>query len=116
MKWLTTALAVASLTAAIPAHAQFFVSGNDLWEQCRNTQSPNDQARCSSFIVSVVDTYNTSVKQSDALFCTPPGITIGQLVDVAKKHLEQNPEHRHIQAALVVMRAFRVAFGAPPCR
>jgi hypothetical protein len=97
-----------------PSYAGFFVTGNDLLRDCNNP-SADAQGRCAGYIVSVVDTHFTSLEIGKQFFCVPSEVNIGQLVDVAKKHLEAYPEARHLQAAIIVIRAFREAWGVGPC-
>lgn len=44
--------------------------------------------------------------------CIPESVTLGQLLDVIKKHLESNPADRHFIASLEIYKAFIAAW---PC-
>jgi hypothetical protein len=50
---------------------------------------------------------------SELIPCISGEITNGQLVDVVKKYLEQNPETRHLHRSTLV---FRALSGAFPCK
>jgi hypothetical protein len=62
------------------------------------------------YVVGVVDAdYASSTPWH---YCIPSGVTVGQIADVAWRHLEQNPQDRHFGAAYMVRRGLASAW---PC-
>ncbi len=46
------------------------------------------------------------------LSCSPDGVTVGQMVDVVKRYLQNHPQTRHEPAVILIATAAREAF---PC-
>jgi hypothetical protein len=113
MKRLTFALSFCIWSYANPAFAAFY-SGNKLNEWCQSTSSPLDNLQCQIYIAAIYDNSNDYAQMSGkSLFCIPSGVTLGQLVDVVKLWLTNNPSKRHFTASWVVTTAFIDAF---PCK
>lgn len=122
-------LAVALLLAASSAQADLF-NGNDLYEYCTGGRSlatayvggwwdshanDADLANLAEITSPDADTrkhikfYAGEIK---ANICIPPKVTLGQMVDVICKYLENHPEDRQ----LAMVGHFRAAYStAWPC-
>ena len=97
-------LAALALCAG-PAHAEF-MDGNKLYE--RMTSGKNtDYAMTLGYIIGVADT------MQEVAHCAPPNVTAGQLIDMVKLHLEQNPSQRNRTGDLIVIHVLKTAW---PCR
>jgi hypothetical protein len=98
-------LIAAMLFVPMLAHANGFVSGNDLLRRM-DSQETFDRLYALGFVLGVHDTLGGEV------ICAPQGATAGQLRDVVRKHLTNNPETRDLGAATIVMVSLAVTY---PC-
>lgn len=48
--------------------------------------------------------------------CFPPGVTLGQQVRIAQKHLEDSPTYLHFKQYALVFSALAIAFPCPKDR
>jgi hypothetical protein len=103
-KIITSILMITSIAISSESMAAF-VDGNKLKEYLSNTGSASDYAM--GFIIGVADSH------SDTLVCPPIGVTVGQMVDVARKYLNENPDKLHYAAYTNVAIALMHAF---PCK
>jgi hypothetical protein len=87
---------------ALTAFAQHKQDGNELLVHI------NEET---SFSYAVALGYIRGV--SDSMACIPSQVNNGQLVDIVKKYLEQNPESRHEYRGVLVIRALSKAY---PCK
>lgn len=87
------------------AHAEF-MSGNKL---LNDLQSANviDRMVGMGYVQGVMDAHTR------ALYCPPNGITAGQVTDMAKKHLEENPAIRHFAADGILAQLFKPIWPCP---
>lgn len=81
-----------------------FISGNQLFQRING--DGYDKTFAIGFITGVHDAYE------DDTICTGQHVTAGQLRDVVKKYLEDNPASRDIAAVVLVLVALGSAF---PC-
>lgn len=86
-----------------------FYSGNELLAMLEkpiteDTQGFADQMLAKGYIMGVFDAYD------GVLFRSPSKITVGQVKDIGKKYLKDNPKTRHEPAYALLVRAFREAF------
>ena len=93
------------------------VSGNELYRHCsERAASPaytTSAAYCVGYVSAVNDTLNSwLVLEGRQAFCLPPGSNAGQLADIVRVYLRDNPSTRHFGAATLVMSALLEAF---PC-
>lgn len=102
--YLTAALLAFSCSPA----AAYFYTGNELWTFCKNESSSS----CLVYILSAVDMHTAAVEDGK-FFCIPPKVTGGQIEDVVKKYLQDNPADRHKPAAFLVIDALQAVF---PCK
>lgn len=93
------------LAITLPAQAAF-ISGNALHTRL-NSDSYYDKGFTLGFIAGVFDTI------SDITVCTPDNVTMGQMRDLAKQHLEARPDIRHFPANEILVRYFSEVF---PCK
>lgn len=87
-------IAATLLAVSVGAHAEF-ESGNTLLRDL-NSQSSFVEGTARGFIIGVHDSF------SGFGICTPVGIQAGQLYDIVRKHLQNNPEIRHFSAASII--------------
>lgn len=97
-------LIVAALLAG-SAHAEFY-SGNDLLAKLQSSE-PVERMIGAGYITGVFDA------ASGASQCPPENVTIGQVRDMVKSHLEATPTLRHypadVQVRFVLTRAWPCA-------
>lgn len=101
---IATVAAVLTLLSA-PAHADF-KSGNELLDHT-NVDNYYNKGNAMGYIMGVVDAY------SSIYICPPATITGGQVQDIVKSYLAQNPATRHEGASILVFRAMVEFF---PCK
>ena len=89
------------------AHAEFW-TGNKLYERLTSSDV-TDRVQAMGYVMGV---YDVAVH---ALFCPGPegNITVGQIQDMAKNWLANNPHRRNESAEKLVTEAFRQVW---PCR
>ena len=105
---LVAGIIIAMLLASTPAKAEFF-SGNDLATKL-NSSNTIDQAVALGFIQGVFDVYVSIT------ICPPnnaAGITAGQLNDMIKNYLNNNPALRHHTAESIINEALKALW---PCK
>lgn len=78
-----------------------FYSGNELY-----------QHRGSLLFLGYVAAVHDSLK-FEMEFCSPQGVTVGQMRDIVEKYLRENPENRNQQAHLLVRSAFVAVWPCP---
>ena len=101
---IATVAAVLTLLSA-PAHADF-KNGNNMFEHI-NSDNYYNKGNAMGYIMGVVDAY------SGIYMCPPETITGGQVQDIVKSYLAQNPATRHEGASILVFRAMVEFF---PCK
>lgn len=98
-------VAVALAVAATSAGAQEFESGNTLYNKL--TGDSTDKLIGMSYVAGIHDAY------ASLTICAPEGITKGQLADMIRNWLGNNPQQRHLAASVLVNRALS---GIWPCK
>jgi len=104
---LTALLVPVPLTSYAPeleGLTQF--TGNELLEKCESGNTADINV-CRAYIVGARD---GGIIAGDKTFETPSDSDAKQLADVVVKYLKNNPENRHLQAGILVMKALRKAF------
>ena len=120
---------ITMVTATVPTlHAQslpFEATANYLLSTCKLAILAADPAtRPTDFdYQKAVDSnyclgYIQGFKEANALtpipnFCVPDAVTLGQLIKVVVKYMDEHPEELHLLSGLVVREALQKAF---PCR
>jgi hypothetical protein len=116
----------AMLLALSCTWARAEVTGNDLLRQLQSSDA-GETLRAYAYILGVNDSESINFFQAvfklgqskkDSKFdrryaCIPDGIIGQQVFDVVRRHLERNPEVRHMNGAVVVRAALNEAW---PCR
>ena len=103
-----TNLITAAILAAAITPVQAGMDGNSLKGYCAG----DDPSYCLGFVTGVALELNLGASLSDAprIICPESGVTYGQMVDVVKKHLDDNPAdlHRyaHVLATVALINAF----------
>lgn len=115
---MNMALIVILLTS-IPSEGSMgstFFTGVDLLNYCNKGEGSDESLVCVGYLTGVHDAFSmTQVKITDRKeeqFCTPEKFAKIQLFRVVLKFLEDNPEHLHRDAWLLIMTALSKAF---PC-
>ena len=101
-----------AVSASASAQIKVFNTGNDLANNCAELdESSYPSGYCMGFIGSVADIIgNFEIFGWKA--CLPAQVTKGQVVDVVRQFLNDNPQDLHLAAAGLVARALAEAF---PC-
>lgn len=87
------------------AHADFY-TGNKLKSLC-NSQNYVESSVCIGYTVGITDSF------SGYLFCPPAEVTAGQLVEMVKKYMNENPAKLHEPSSSIVVDAIKKDF---PCK
>jgi len=88
-----------SALLALPAQAQMF-SGNkmlDILKKAEVSSNHVDWGMGHGYVAGVYDS-NIGVN-----FCSPGSMTLGQLTDMTKNYLENNPAVRHLPAESIIV-------------
>ena len=118
--------ALFAILLVITAASASAKSGNELLLELRSTDA-SDRLIAHAYIIGVLDTdqaffvqkalqtplFEDFKKARVNFICSPDEATGTQALDLVAKHLEQNPETRHLMASILVRRAL---FRAWPCR
>jgi hypothetical protein len=122
--FLFYAIAVSLAVISTEADAQpierlkSYKNGNQLLEDCSATlPDPSywqKQASCMSYVAGVLDGLAAAqqVHELPTPFCVPLNANLGQLADIVKISLQNNPKSRHLGASGRVFLALREAY---PC-
>lgn len=102
IKALATAAAIIASPFISDARAAFF-TGNDLLAQC-NGRLDVERGLCLGYI--------TGAAQAGSGYCTPHGVTFGQMYEVVLQYLHSYPQALHYAAEVLVSFAMQGAF---PC-
>ena len=87
MKKLLITLALVASTANAG-----FMTGNDLYTRMQGDEA--DRTIAMAYVAGAFDAYQGVVH------CAPQGVTLIQVRDMVRKHLEAEPTQRHVQADL----------------
>lgn len=97
-------LVIAALLVASSAHAEFW-DGNKLLAKMNGEIV--EQMQALGYVMGASDVgYGTN-------HCPPSNVTAGQMEDIVKRHLNNNPATRHFTADSIIYRALRNVF---PCQ
>lgn len=108
---LASLVALAVGSGSWPAHAQMELTGAMFLDVCTRP----DFAWigfCDGYVQAIYDAWHLGAGPGVPT-CVPPSVTRTQLVELAVNALQQNPEYRQEQAAIVVYAVMVTAF---PCR
>lgn len=101
----------AGLLGAAPAQGEELFSGNYLFPRCQSKDAV-DTMVCMSYLRGARDgiEFQQALDKSQAFFCVPDGVTLGQTKDIFVKYLLDNPNDRHLPGstlfALVMVKTF----------
>jgi len=116
MKYL---LAIVLLFSFSSARAWgYFESGSELLEKCEAYLSETGSATkgnvCAGYVEGIVDGHNTFVYWGEIkpYWCMPKHGTVGQVIRVVTKYLQEHPESLHLTAGGLTAIALTEAF---PC-
>lgn len=101
---------------AIDANAQFR-DGNRLLSELESSSSV-ERTNALNYIIGAFDTINEvdmalNKDTKNFMFCQPQNMTAGQLSDMVKNYLKNNPQIRHMPGPEIVWQVLRIAF---PCK
>jgi hypothetical protein len=102
MKHIITALA---LVASTTASAQFY-SGNELLQRM-DSQDANLQMLTMGYVAGVVD------MTRGEYHCAPASVTLGQVRDMVRNYIYNNPANRHMNGSVLVTLPL---MGVWPCQ
>jgi hypothetical protein len=108
LKKALLALATLLFLFFIIVYAQF-KTGNNIYSMLTNSNSnmfiqAAEENYAMGYIIGVYDSFD------GIFFSAPTGVTQGQVFDVVKKYLEENPASRHEIASKLIIRALAEAF------
>lgn len=98
-------LATLLVTLSLSAHADF-KDGNKLYSQMLSSDTTDNMVAL-GYVTGIVDAYN------DILICVKGNVTAGQINDIIKQYLYNNPAIRDQVAATLVMNALTPIW---PCK
>jgi hypothetical protein len=98
-------LIIAALIAAPAAHAEF-LSGNQLLTRIDSAEIAQ-QGVALGYVMGVHDSLRS------VTHCSPPDITSGQLRDMVRQYLVNNPQNRHLAADSLVGHVLKSVW---PCK
>ncbi|MFK4794650.1 Rap1a/Tai family immunity protein [Sphingobium sp. ZW T5_29] len=110
--------AALGLSAGVPqaAHAQF-QTGNQIYRDCLVDRTDDAYYQKSSFCMAYVsgafDAILLARQVNGKPDCTPDGLTVGQMRDVALKYMRDHPENRNLSAAGIVLLSIMDAWPCP---
>ena len=118
MKPITKLILILLLTFTVVPTNAGNLTGNELLEHCGVGGKKEDpihyfqyRAYCTGYIEGVTDgIYYT---QTINLFCVPNKVTVGQIMKVVTKYLNENPQRLHENYVPLILSAMREAF---PCK
>jgi|LauGreDrversion4_2_1035121.scaffolds.fasta_scaffold973333_2 hypothetical protein len=88
--------------------ANAFYTGNELRTKCNSEiKGSFERGECYGFIAGVVEA------QSGVFVCLPSGVTLGQVTEMVKKYINENPAQLHKSGDIIVNSAIIKDF---PCR
>lgn len=96
---------------SVSAQGVTYYTGNQLMEW-NSSNTAFDRGRFMGYVVGIVDAKSRGW-ESTRLCCVPPGVAVGQLEEVVRKYLKQNPQEWHLEADLQVTLAMTEAFPCP---
>jgi len=95
------------LYCGITAGLETFTTGKTLLTNCEY----DNKVGCMAFIAGVSDASQGKTYEGYR-YCMPDNASLGQLVNIVTKHLNNQPKDLHLAAYTLVQRAFALAF---PC-
>jgi hypothetical protein len=113
-KFLLSALLLLLVSASAHGQRVSTTTGNDLLESCES-KGNLEHAFCLGYIIGVTDVegMDSAVFPERRRSCVAENVSNGQVRDVVVKYLKDHPEERHLQAAILVVKAMGQAF---PCK
>lgn len=102
----TFLLSICLLIAHSVSYAEF-KDGNKLLSDLKETSPYYNQGVGLGYITGVADSL------VGIMFCPPPNVTAGQLVDMVKNYLENVPAERHMSADILVTKIMKTMW---PCK
>jgi hypothetical protein len=97
-------------------HAEDIFNGNRMHSVCTNGKSnPAVKMHATSYVSGALNTLQLvqTSKTFPKLVCLPDGVTYEQAVDIFCKYLEEQPEQRSKNSAILIVAALARAFPCP---
>ena len=99
------------------ASAGAFISGNKLYDFCKNYPGSKDRPEtCSAYVIGIMVAMSYNIPEGSLgtyRFCLSDGVRASQAADIVTAWLANNPKDRHIGAAGIVAQALSQAW---PCK
>ena len=107
-------IAAMLLVGASAPDGPSFNTGNEIYATCTST-AQDDFYACYGYITGFLGGADAAMLAGGGklTICLPPKVTNGQLHDVLVKWLQDHPDLRHLDGAVLTMTAFHTAF---PCK
>ncbi len=120
-KFLIGLAALTVFLIVTPAHGGWYLSGNKLMAECKDTgsgeslDSVTKYNGCISYLVGIWDAYDSFVQWNKLprIICREKGVDSEQQRQVFLKWMNANPEEWHYGAGSLALTAFRKAW---PCK
>ena len=108
-------LALAVSSQPVPTYAGMTGTGNELLDTCKSDDADFSAGMCAGYISGVISggRMQAFIDKTKTPFCTPDGVTNGQLYDVVKGYIKQHPEIRHYTGSVLIYIALRESFPCP---
>lgn len=91
-------IAIAAVAALVHTATQAaYMSGNDMLERLRDRSATVERSVATGYLIGLHDAYNK------VTHCSPPNVTVGQLIDMTVDWLDRNPKTRHQPASSHVL-------------
>jgi hypothetical protein len=92
-----------------------FETGNALYEEMSSSNpSGPERVYAMGYVAGIMDFLSSNAMRDTSMrTCLTTGLTVGQVFEVTKRYLEDNPEKRHHNAAGLVTIALLRAFPCP---
>jgi hypothetical protein len=103
-------LATFVLLLPLSANANFFFTGNEMYEICQ-TSRPTARTYAAGVLdgASAMEFWETK----RVSVCPSNGVTVNQVGDLMCRRLEENPEERNLSAGAIAWNAFYAAWPCP---
>lgn len=110
-------LSCSLLAAIVPTHTlgDDVYSGNHMYAPCGAKNNPNISNFTVAYVSGVLNTLQVvqGTPNFPRLACFPSGVTFEQARDIFCKYLDEHPEQRNRNSAVLAVAAFAQAFPCP---
>jgi hypothetical protein len=110
------ALAIGSFLCSGEAFSEDIFNGNRMHSVCTTGKTnPAVKSHAAAYVSGTLNTLQLvqSSKNFPKLVCLPDGVTYEQAVDIFCKYLEEHPEQRSKNSAILIVASLALAFPCP---